>query len=117
MTQTDSPAIISALDSVVSLDTIFAPAGAKVQIATASAIMVHKLVETGDRLALMTSFEYEQGDGRLVRLRHAPIAPAPTLGVITRSDWLPTALHADCVELLRRQLASIARFDPIRLVG
>lgn len=78
--------------------------GPKTSIATSALPIVRHLLLRSDRLTLMTSYELTQ-ESDLVSLPFGPIEPAPAIGVTMRSGWLPTKLHQDFIDLLRRHTA------------
>jgi LysR family transcriptional regulator of gallate degradation len=78
--------------------------GPKTSIATSSLPIVRHLLLRSDRLALMTSYELMQ-DNELAALPFGPIEPAPAIGVTMRANWLPTRLHQEFIDLLRRHTA------------
>jgi LysR family transcriptional regulator, regulator for genes of the gallate degradation pathway len=82
-------------------------------IATSAMSVIRHLLGSSARLTLMTSYELRHEDGSLVALPFADLTPVPAIGITMRSDWLPTRLHRDFLELLRSEVtASIA---PLRL--
>lgn len=79
--------------------------GPKTSIATCALPVIRHLLARSDRLTLMTSYELKHEDGTLVPLPFGPIEPAPAIGLTMRANWLPTQLHLDFIELLRKQVA------------
>lgn len=63
------------------------------------------LLAGSDRLALVTRFEFDQEKelGALVEISFGPIEPIHSLGIVRRSNWMPTPLHQKFIDLVRRQ--------------
>jgi LysR family transcriptional regulator of gallate degradation len=76
--------------------------GPKASIATCALPVIRHLLLRSDRLTLMTSYELMHEDGTLASVPFGPIEPAPAIGITMRAGWLPTQLHLDFIELLRR---------------
>lgn len=88
-----------------------------VPIATSAMQVTRHLLAGSDRLTLMTSYELLHEASTLISLTYGPIAPVPAIGVTMRSNWLPTRLHQDFIELLRMQVAT-SRVQPfLKKVG
>ena len=80
--------------------------GPRLPIETCSMPVIQHLLAASSRLTLMTSFErIYQGESLAVIPFQVPVA-APSIGLMTRKNWLPTSLHLCFVELLQRRLAS-----------
>lgn len=75
--------------------------GPKAQIVTCALTVLHHLLKRSDRLTLMTSYELEHDDHALRALPFEPIMPVPMIGVMTRSGWMPTQVHADFIGIVR----------------
>lgn len=75
--------------------------GANAPIVTSAESIIHHLLLNGDRLTLMTSYELEHQGAGLVAVPYAPIAPVPAIGIIMRTNWLPTRLHTAFIERAR----------------
>jgi DNA-binding transcriptional LysR family regulator len=75
--------------------------GPQTSIATSALPVIRHLLMRSDRLTLMTSYELMH-ESELAPLPFGPIEPTPAIGVTMRSGWLPTKLHQDFIELLRR---------------
>jgi len=96
-------------------DQLFEGGNAKAQIATCALTVLHHLLQRSDRLTLMTSYELEHGNDALRALPFGPILPVPSLGIMTRANWLPTKAHADLIEIVRSQVQSTP--VALRVVG
>lgn len=79
-------------------------AAPQTSIATSALPVIRHLLMRSDRLALMTSYELMH-ESELTALPFGPIEPAPAIGVTMRAGWLPTKLHQDFIDLLRRHTA------------
>lgn len=77
-----------------------------VRVSTCALTVLNRMLQSSDRLALMTAYELENGDDTLRALPYGAIAPVPSLGILTRADWMPTPLHAGFVDILRREVAA-----------
>lgn len=97
-------------------DALFAQMSCKPQsnIHASSLSTTRLLLRDSDRLALMTSFEYqvERQNGGLIALPYGPIEPGHALGVITRANWQPTPLHQAFIDLVRREALKILSSVP-----
>ena len=89
--------------------------GPKAQIATCALTVLQHLLKQSNRLTLMTSYELEHGGDALRALPLDPILPVPSIGILTRRDWMPTALHADFIDVVRRHVAK--KSPALRQVG
>jgi LysR family transcriptional regulator of gallate degradation len=78
--------------------------GPKASIATCSLPVIRHLLARSDRLTLMTSYELTHENGALAPLAFGPIEPVPAIGVTMRSEWLPTQLHIEFIDLLRQHM-------------
>ncbi len=78
------------------------------QIVTCSTPIIRQLLERSDRLTLMTTYELQYADDRLRPVSFAEIMPTPSLGITTRTDWLPTGLHRDFIDIIRAHVATTA---------
>jgi len=75
----------------------------KAQIATCSLTVLRNLISGSDRLTLVTSYELLH-ESMLVSLPVHLSLPAPAIGITTRANWQPTALHADFMRLVRERV-------------
>jgi DNA-binding transcriptional LysR family regulator len=98
-------------------DRLFTGQAPKASIATCSLPVIRHLLARSDRLTLMTSYELLHEDGTLAPLSFGPIDRPPSIGITMRADWLPTQLHRDFIELLRRHVAGNAVRPLLREVG
>ncbi|MCX8475945.1 MAG: LysR family transcriptional regulator [Sphingomonas sp.] len=96
---------------------LFGGRAPKASIATCVLPVIRHLLARSDRLTLMTSYELMHEDGTLVPLNFGPIEPSPSIGITMRSNWLPTQIHLDFIELLRRNVAGNAVKPVLREVG
>ena len=85
-----------------------AGSGPKASIATCSLPVIRHLLARSDRLTLMTSYELMHEDGALVPVPFGPIEPSPAIGITTRTGWLPTQIHLDFIDLLRKCMTETA---------
>ena len=88
--------------------------GPQASIATCSLPVIRHLLARSDRLTLMTSYELTHENGALMPLPFGPIEPTPAIGVTMRSEWLPTKLHVEFIDLLRRHMADAAVPAPLK---
>ncbi|MBB6255251.1 LysR family transcriptional regulator [Nitrospirillum iridis] len=72
-------------------------------IATSALLFIRHLLAGSNRLTLMTSYEL-QHETMLVRVPIDVPLPCPTIGITTRADWLPTALHRDFINLIKSRV-------------
>jgi LysR family transcriptional regulator, regulator for genes of the gallate degradation pathway len=72
------------------------------RIETSSLPTIRLLLSQGDRLALLTSYELMHEEDALGSVPYGPIAPAPSIGLTLRKDWLPTALQASFIERIQK---------------
>ncbi|MES2987849.1 MAG: LysR family transcriptional regulator [Pseudomonadota bacterium] len=79
--------------------------GPSASIATCSLPIIRHLLARSDRLTLMTSYELKHEDDTLAQVPFGPIEPAPSIGITLRAGWLPTKIHLDFIELLRKRMA------------
>jgi LysR family transcriptional regulator, regulator for genes of the gallate degradation pathway len=80
----------------------------KTRIATCSLPTIRLLLSQSDRLTLLTSYELLHEDDALASVPFGPIEPVPSIGLMTRENWLPTKLQADFLALIhKRILASL----------
>lgn len=93
-------------------DQMFVGNTPRAQIATCALTVLHHLVKRSDRLTLMTSYELEHGDDDIRALPFDRILPVPSLGIMMRADWMPTRLHANFIEIVRKQVTAPA--TPLR---
>jgi hypothetical protein len=77
----------------------------RASIATCGLPVIHHLLECSDRLTLMTSYEIKHDVSSLAALPFESIGPVPSIGITTRANWLPTQMHIDFMELLRKRMA------------
>lgn len=94
-------------------DRIFAGrASPNAAIATSALPIIHHLLTHSDRLTLMTSYELMHEDNALSAIPFGPIEPVPSIGIMTRPDWLPTPMHKDCIALVRERMLT-AQVRPV----
>lgn len=79
--------------------------GPKASIATCALTIIRHLLARSDRLTLMTSYELKHEDDTLAQVPFGPIEPAPSIGITMRAGWLPTQIHLDFIDLLRKRMA------------
>jgi len=85
-------------------------------IATSALPVIRHLLVRSDRLTLMTSYELMH-ENELAPLPFGPIEPTPAMGVTMRSGWLPTKLHQDFIDLLRRHTSNATTPALLRKIG
>lgn len=90
--------------------------GPQASIATSALPVIRHLLLRSDRLTLMTSYELMQ-ESELAALPFGPIEPSPAIGVTLRSGWLPTRLHQDFIDLLRRHTSDATTPSLLRKAG
>lgn len=88
----------------------------KTSIATCSLPIILNLLVDSNRLTLMTSYELLQ-EKKLVRLPFSASLPCPSIGITTRAQWLPTAIHRDFMKLLEARVTASIRPQAIRSVS
>jgi DNA-binding transcriptional LysR family regulator len=88
----------------------------QMSIATSALPVIRHLLVGSDRLTLMTSYELMH-ENELTPLAFGPIEPIPAMGVTMRSGWLPTKLHHDFIELLRRHTSDATTPAVLRKAG
>lgn len=86
-------------------------------IATCALPGLRTLLADSDRLTLMTSYELEQEHGGLAEIAFGAIDFVPTIGITMRAGWLPTKMHRDFIEIVRRKTTSRARAPLLKVVG
>ncbi|MBW4332124.1 LysR family transcriptional regulator [Stakelama sp. CBK3Z-3] len=87
------------------------------RIATCVTPVIRLLLESSDRLTLMTTFELQYAGDSLRSLPYGPVLPVPSIGVTRRSNWLPTRLHTDFIDILRSHVAEVGRDGEMRRAG
>lgn len=88
----------------------------KTSIATCSLPIILNLLIDSNRLTLMTSYELTQ-EKKLVRLPFNAALPCPSIGITTRAQWLPTALHRDFMKLLEARVTAAIHPQAMRSVS
>lgn len=90
----------------------------RASITTSSLPIIHEMLGCSDRLTVMTSYEINRDSGSLMPLPFGPLDPSPSIGMTTRTGWLPTRLHKDFMNLLRERGAGWREpMAPMRLVA
>jgi len=88
-------------------ETLFADSpGPRAKIRTSSLPVIQHLLESSDRLTLMTSYELVFEGADLAELDFGPISPIPSIGITTRANWLPIQIQQDLMELIRNRAAT-----------
>ena len=85
-------------------------------IATCALPGLRNLLADSDRLTLMTCYELEQELGGLAEIPFSAIDLVPTIGVAMRAGWLPTKMHQDFIEIVRRKTLTGTRTPALRKV-
>jgi DNA-binding transcriptional LysR family regulator len=83
----------------------------RARIETSTLPIIRQLIAESDRLTLMTSYELKHESHALVALPYDPIKARPAVGVTMRPDWLPTRVHADFIDLIRRSVQAGAEAE------
>ena len=83
--------------------------GPRARIATCALPIVRSLLAGSDRLTLMTSYELNHEESGLAEVSFGPIDLVPTMGITMRTGWLPTKMHIDFIETLRRRMTLRAK--------
>lgn len=78
----------------------------KASIATCSLPVIRHLLARSERLTLITSYELKHEHDVLAPIAFEQMDPVPSIGVTMRADWLPTQLHLDFIELLRKRMTA-----------
>ncbi|MBC2665303.1 LysR family transcriptional regulator [Novosphingobium flavum] len=86
-------------------------------LATCSLTVIRHLLETTDRLTLMTSYELEHERAHLEAIPFNAVGPAPAIGITTRANWMPTKLHLDFMAVVRKHMVYSLMRGSIREVG
>ena len=68
--------------------------------------MIRHLLARSERLTLITSYELKHEHDVLASVAFEQMDPVPSIGVTMRADWLPTQLHLDFIDLLRRRMTA-----------
>jgi DNA-binding transcriptional LysR family regulator len=89
----------------------------KAPIATCALPGLHNLLAGSDRLTLMTSYELDQERGGLAEIPFGAIDLVPTIGITMRAGWLPTKMHSDFIEIVRRRTLTGTRMPALRKVA
>ena len=85
-------------------------------ITTCAPSGLRNLVAGSDRLTLMTSYEIDQESGGLAEIPFSAIDLVPTIGVTMRKNWLPTKMHRDFIEIVRRKTVTGTRVPALRKI-
>jgi DNA-binding transcriptional LysR family regulator len=76
----------------------------RAHIETCSLPTVRLLLAHSDRLTLLTSYELLYEEDVLEAVPFGPIEPVPSIGLTTRSNWLPTQLQTNFMDLIRKRI-------------
>lgn len=74
------------------------------RICTSALPAIRQLLEKSDRLALMTSFELFR-ERSLTAISTSPVGIDPSIGMISRANWLPTPVQQGFVDILEEGAA------------
>lgn len=88
----------------------------KTSIATCSLPIILNLLVGSNRLTLMTSYELIH-ENMLVPVPFNASLACPSIGITTRAEWLPTALHRDFIMLLESRVTASIHPRAIRNAG
>lgn len=88
----------------------------KASIATCSLPIILNLLVGSNRLTLMTSYELIHENMLVPVPFKAPLAH-PSIGITTRAEWLPTALHRDFITLLEGRVKASIHPQTMRNAG
>ena len=84
----------------VCFDTLFAGRPRPMaRVETSSLPTIRLVLARSDCLTLFTSYELMYEDDALAAVPYGPIEPVPSIGVTTRTDWLPTQLQVNFLRL------------------
>ena len=72
---------------------------------TCALSIIRLLQAESDHLCLLTSYELLHEGHGLAEVSFDVTEPAPTFGLTTRQDWLPTRLQAGFIELAQKRIA------------
>ena len=90
---------------LVCFDTIFARRRRpRATVETSSLATIRLLLNQSDRLTLLTNFELMCERESFAEVPFGPISLVPSIGVTTRTNWLPTPLQANFLELFRKRI-------------
>jgi LysR family transcriptional regulator of gallate degradation len=82
------------------------------QVATCSLPIVRMLLAHSDRLTLLTSYELMYEEDALGSLPIKLDDPAPSIGITTRQNWLPTQLQSSVINLIKQRVRG--SLSPVR---
>ena len=82
------------------------------RVATCALPLVRTMLSQGERITLLTEYELMYEDDTLGALRVDPPGPAPSIGLATRQNWLPTQMQRDVIALIKQRIAG--SFSPLR---
>jgi len=88
----------------------------KWRLITGAIPIIRYMLQQSDRLTLMTSYELLHEPSLAAVDLDVPVE-APSMGLITRTDWKPTRLHSAFVDLLREFVAQPRMADDFRRAG
>jgi LysR family transcriptional regulator, regulator for genes of the gallate degradation pathway len=88
----------------------------KAQIATCSLPVIRNLLASSDRLTLMTTYELVH-ENMLAPLPYKGNVRAPSIGITTRSNWQPTALHNAFTDLVNARVRIAVETPTLRLAS
>jgi hypothetical protein len=54
----------------------------------------------------MTSYELKHENDQLRAVSLGPILPVPSIGITMRTNWLPTRLHTDFINIIRAHVTA-----------
>ena len=66
---------------------------------------IRLLLAQSDRLTLLTSYELMYEEDTLTSVPFGPIEPVPSIGLMTRENWLPTQRQASFIALVQKRIA------------
>jgi LysR family transcriptional regulator, regulator for genes of the gallate degradation pathway len=76
------------------------------RVETSSLPTIRLVLARSDCLTLFTSYELMYEDDALAAIPYGPIEPVPSIGVTTRTDWLPTQLQVNFLRLIRKEMTT-----------
>jgi hypothetical protein len=82
------------------------------QVATCSLPIVRMLLSHSDKLTLLTSYELMYEEDALGSLPFKLEDPAPSIGITTRQNWLPTQLQSSVLDLIKQRVRG--SLSPVR---
>jgi DNA-binding transcriptional LysR family regulator len=93
-------------------DRLFAGSPPRSRVTTGSPPIIRAMLEQSDRMTLMTTYELEN-EPTMRAIKIGEQLDCPSIGIITRKNWEPTAAHRSFCNLLRCHVSSLDSFEMI----